>query len=84
MDRRTFLKCSVLASGAAVSAPLGLTEPSATSLRLTLNPRKPGYPVPADFTGLSYESSQIADPQFFSDYPFWGLTIVRWMVSGFL
>src|SRR6202789_4134456 len=66
MDRRTFLKRSILASGVAVSAPLGFAEPSGASLRLTLNPRKPGYPVPADFTGLSYESSQMADPQFFS------------------
>jgi hypothetical protein len=66
MDRRTFLKCSVLASGVAVSAPLGFAEPSGASLRLTLNPRKPGFPIPADFTGLSYESSQLADPQFFS------------------
>jgi len=66
MDRRTFLKVSVLASGAGMGTKLNFAEPAPASLRLTLNPHKPGYAIPADFTGLSYESSQLADPEFFS------------------
>lgn len=67
MDRRTFLRSSALASGAALSARWGFAEPAATvSLRLTIDPRKHGNPIPPDFTGLSYESAQLSDPDFFS------------------
>ncbi len=39
---------------------------SAVSLRLKLDRQKRGNAIPADFTGLSYETSQLSDPEFFS------------------
>jgi hypothetical protein len=67
MDRRRFLQGSALASGAAVCARLGWAQDvSAVPLRLTLDPHQRGNPIPADFTGLSYETAQLADPDFFS------------------
>lgn len=66
MDRRTFLRNSALASGAALCGRTGIAEAaSSVSLRLTLDPRKRGNPIPADFTGLSYETAQLGDPEFF-------------------
>ncbi|HTW47619.1 MAG TPA: hypothetical protein VMD92_06715 [Acidobacteriaceae bacterium] len=67
MDRRTFLRSSVLASGAALCGRMTLADAaSSVSLRLTLDPRTRGNPIPADFTGLSYESAQLSEPEFFS------------------
>lgn len=67
MDRRAFLKHSALASGAALCGHPGFAQAvSSVSLRLQLDPHKRGNPIPADFTGLSYETSQLADPDFFS------------------
>jgi len=67
MDRRTFLRSTVLASGAAVCGNLVFADAaSSVSLRLTLDPHTRGNPVPADFTGLSYESAQLSEPEFFS------------------
>jgi hypothetical protein len=67
MDRRRFLQGSALASGAAACGRLGWAQDvSAVSLRLTLDPHQRGNPIPADFTGLSYETAQLADPDFFS------------------
>ncbi|MBU6299038.1 MAG: hypothetical protein KJS68_12415, partial [Alphaproteobacteria bacterium] len=67
MDRRKFLELSLLASGTVfgASASFAGSGPSAT-LRLTLRPDKPGNAIAADFTGLSYETSQLSDPTFFS------------------
>jgi hypothetical protein len=67
MDRRTFLRSSALASGAALSARWGFAESiSSVSLRLRIDPNSRGNSIPADFTGLSYESAQLSDPDFFS------------------
>jgi hypothetical protein len=67
MDRRAFLRNSALASGAALYRNIGLAQAaSSVSLRLKLDPHKRGNPIPADFTGLSYETSQLSDPDFFS------------------
>jgi len=67
MDRRTFLRSTVLASGAAVCGNLVFADAaSSVSLRLTLDPHTRRNPVPADFTGLSYESAQLSEPEFFS------------------
>jgi hypothetical protein len=67
MDRRTFLRSSVLASGAALCGRMARAEAaSSVSLRLTLDPHARGNPIPADFTGLSYESAQLSEPEFFS------------------
>ncbi|MGB9030652.1 MAG: hypothetical protein WCC27_11075 [Acidobacteriaceae bacterium] len=65
MDRRRFLRGSALVSGAAACGRLGWAQ-DVVSLRLTLDPHQRGNPIPADFTGLSYESAQLADPEFFS------------------
>ncbi len=58
MDRRRFL----LAAAAAAS-PLVAREQTAT---LTVHPDRPGARIPVRYTGLSYESSQLAEPDFFS------------------
>lgn len=58
MYRRTFLSTALL-------APLGAALPSA-EVALTLHPERPLAGVPADYTGLSYETSQLAEPNFFS------------------
>lgn len=39
---------------------------STTNARLTIQPDKNGYPIPKDFLGLSYESAQLAHPDYFS------------------
>src|ERR1700691_2737685 len=74
MNRRAFLRRSALASGAALCGRVGFAQtavvatPASTSvsLRLKLDPHKLGNAIPADFTGLSYETSQLSDPNFFS------------------
>ena len=50
-----------------MAAPRGFAAPSrGEDLRLTVYPDRPGNPIAADFTGLSYETSQLSDPTFFS------------------
>lgn len=67
MDRRRFLATSLAASCAAVAAPSAFAASSrGADLRLTLQPDRLGNPVAADFTGLSYETSQLSDPTFFA------------------
>ncbi len=67
MDRRRFLELSLLTSGAVFCAPASFAGSGpATALKLTLRPDKPGNAIPEDFTGLSYETSQLSDPTFFS------------------
>ena len=67
MDRRAFLRNSALASGATLCGHPGFAQTaSSVSLRLKLDRHKRGNPIPADFTGLSYETSQLGDPAFFS------------------
>ncbi|HEY1660116.1 MAG TPA: hypothetical protein VGG14_17325 [Candidatus Sulfotelmatobacter sp.] len=67
IDRRTFLR---LAAAACASARLPLAssqaQPGPSSLRLTLHPDRLGNKIENDFTGLSYESAQLANPNFFS------------------
>ena len=53
--------CAALAPPAAVARAGGSGR-----LRLTLHPDKPGNRIAPDFTGLSYETSQLSDPAFFS------------------
>ena len=67
MDRRKFLAASLAASCIALAPPASLSRPGERGrLRLTLHPDKPENAIAADFTGLSYETSQLSDPQFFS------------------
>src|SRR5580698_2289130 len=61
MNRRHFL--TSLAAITATSR-LALAQPSAATL--TIDDSHRGPTIPADFTGLSYESAQLANPAFFS------------------
>ncbi|HEX4006044.1 MAG TPA: hypothetical protein VHX60_07700 [Acidobacteriaceae bacterium] len=61
------MKSSVLASGAALCGESVWGEDaSSVAIRLTLDAKKAGNRIPADFTGLSYESAQLSQPEFFS------------------
>lgn len=67
MDRRKFLAASLAVSGAALALPSGFARSGGGGqLRLTVHPDKLGNRIAADFTGLSYETSQLSDPAFFS------------------
>ena len=67
MDRRDFMRVSLLAAGAVLGAPPILTEARAeAAVRLTVRPDRLGNRIEADFTGLSYESAQLGNPDFFS------------------
>lgn len=64
-DRRRFL-LSAAATGAAALSPAGWAIKGPSSPAFTIYGNKPLSPVPQDFIGLSYESSQLAHPAFFS------------------
>jgi hypothetical protein len=67
MDRRSFLATTLAASSAALaSARVFAGTGGKTALRLTVHPDEPGNPIAPDFTGLSYETSQLSDPTFFA------------------
>jgi hypothetical protein len=67
MRRRDFIRLSVSASAAALGAPRLFAQAGpAASVRLTLRPDQLGNKIGNDFTGLSYESAQLGDPNFFS------------------
>jgi len=64
MDRRRFL---VTTAATAVSLKsLAQTPAQPAAATLTLHPDKPGPTIPANFVGLSYETQQLSDPNFFS------------------
>jgi hypothetical protein len=70
MNRREFIRLSVAASVAGLRLPFSVsafadTNPAA-SVRLTLRADRLGNKIGDDFTGLSYESAQLGNPQFFS------------------
>lgn len=70
MNRRDFIRFSAV-SAAALQFPLTSTfgiadESAAASVRLTLRPDRLGNKIGEDFTGLSYESAQLGNPNFFS------------------
>lgn len=67
MDRRKFLAGSLAASCAALGSPAGFARSEGPGrLRLTVHPDRRGNAIAANFTGLSYETSQLSDPDFFS------------------
>ena len=39
---------------------------ASTSARLTIQSNQPGQPIPKNFLGLSYETAQLSDPEYFS------------------
>ncbi|MGO9403443.1 MAG: hypothetical protein ACLPVW_08230 [Terriglobales bacterium] len=67
MNRRDFIRLAAAASGAVLRRPLSFAEivPS-PSVRLTLRTDRLGNKIDDDFTGLSYESAQLGNPNFFS------------------
>ncbi len=67
MNRRKFL-CSTVATAAVSAFPKILQAdavPSA-SARLTIQANQPGQAIPGNFLGLSYETAQLSDPEYFS------------------
>ncbi len=70
MERREFIRLSLLASGAVLGTPRVFADvdsavpPLAT--RVVLRPDRLGNKIGSDFTGLSYESAQLGNPDFFS------------------
>jgi Glycosyl hydrolase family 79, N-terminal domain len=66
MNRRAFIRLSAAASAAALRLPPIWAEDDAVPVRLTLRPDRLGNRIGADFTGLSYESAQLGNPNFFS------------------
>ena len=68
MNRRNFLHLSAAtASGASVCLPRIFADDNPpASLRLTLRPDRVGNKIGPDFAGLSYESVQLRNPNFFS------------------
>lgn len=65
MRCRDFLRLSALASGSALLARQSLSAP-VSNARLTIDPTHVGNTIGPDFTGLSYETAQLGDPDFFS------------------
>ena len=63
MNRRDFL-ARLAAAGVATSLP-GYGQ-KATKATLKIDEGRIGATIPSDFTGLSYESAQLANPAFFS------------------
>jgi hypothetical protein len=74
MKRRTFLQSSLLASGSlllsrSTFAQMGANSDStAVSVQLEIDPSKTGRTIRPDFTGLSYEQAQLANPTYFSGH----------------
>jgi hypothetical protein len=69
VSRRDFIGLSVsaAASAALFSAPrVLLAQDNAASVRLTIRPDRLGTKIANDFTGLSYESAQLGNPNFFA------------------
>lgn len=67
MNRRKFLRST--AATAVLSAfprVLRADTIASVSARLTLQPNQPGQPIAKDFLGLSYETAQLSDPEYFS------------------
>ena len=67
MNRRKFL-CSTVATAAVSAFPRILKADSmaSASARLTIQSNQQGQPIPENFLGLSYETAQLSDPEYFS------------------
>jgi hypothetical protein len=67
MDRRGFLTASLAASCAALASRSGFAGTGhGRRLLLSVHPETLGTTIAPDFTGLSYETSQLSDPTFFA------------------
>ncbi len=65
IDRRRFLRLAAAAC-ASLHAPSAFAGEKSTAIRLNLRPDRLGNKIGPDFTGLSYESAQLGNPNFFS------------------
>jgi len=66
MNRRDFIRLSAATAAAAFKHPLAIAETNPTaSLRLVIRPDQLGNKIADDFSGLSYESAQLGNPNFF-------------------
>jgi hypothetical protein len=68
MNRREFVRTSMVLSGAAVlgASTFAQQQEAAVAASLRLDPKQRGHRIPVDFTGLSYEKAQMSDPAYFS------------------
>ncbi len=67
MDRRQFLRTTAASAAIVVMTKALRADDEATvSARLTVQPGRPGHRMAKDFPGLSYETRQLAQPEFFS------------------
>ncbi|MHB8301337.1 MAG: hypothetical protein ACYDC6_00675 [Acidobacteriaceae bacterium] len=67
MNRREFLsRTASVAALAAVPKSLLAQAAPAIAAHFTIDAEKNGHPIPKDFLGLSYESAQLAHPDYFS------------------
>ena len=64
MDRREFLIAGAAASASLKSLAQSAGQPVAAQLKLRAD--KPGPMIPKNFIGLSYETQQLSQPEFFS------------------
>jgi hypothetical protein len=65
MNRRRFLSLSALGTAAMHPASRLLAQPAPLPVTVTLG-KPTGRHIAEDFTGLSYESAQLSDPDFFA------------------
>ena len=66
MNRRSFLHLCAGAYAAAHFPRTAFADETPASLHLTLRPDRLGNRIGEDFTGLSYESAQLGNPEFFA------------------
>lgn len=66
MDRRGFIALTAAACAGGLRLPFAWTDEKPVSIQVTLQTGRLGNTVAKDFTGLSYESAQLGNPQFFS------------------
>lgn len=66
-SRRDFLALTASAAAASILPPAFAQSMAPTITgTLTIDSTRPGHTLPPDFIGLSYESAQLANPNFFS------------------
>ncbi len=66
MDRREFLQDLAIATTLVFMPACLLADTHTTQASLEIDSQSAGATVPANFTGLSYESAQLGNPAFFS------------------
>jgi hypothetical protein len=66
MNRRKFLQLAAATPVAALAVPRLFADNNLVPVRLVLRPDRLGNRIAPDFTGLSYESAQLGNPNFFA------------------